>query len=195
MASWLAQEQAAGALIVESTFSSVPDLAARMYPIYPVGLLARIRYEAKSYVAQAGCPVLVIHSRSDEMIQTTDFYPTILRMLSLPLPKDYVIDGIDITTALRGGKLDREAMFTYFPHSPGVPDWLPPSMAVHSGDWKLIRLFHQGEDGAHDYRLYNLAEDIGERNSRSPRSLTIQSPSIIQCRNGRLVGSLFSSRP
>ena len=35
-------------------------------------------------------------------------------------------------------------------------------MAVHSGDWKLIRLFHEGESGAHDYRLYNLRDDIGE---------------------------------
>jgi len=48
-----------------------------------------------------------------------------------------------------------------------VPDWLPPSMAVHRGDWKLIRLFHQGEDGSHDYRLYNLAKDIGESNDLS----------------------------
>ncbi len=108
-------------------------------------------------------------SRSDEIIQSTDFYPTMLGMLGLPLPADYALDGIDIAPALRGGKLEREAVFTYFPHSPGVPDWLPPSMAVHSGDWKLIRLFHQGEDGAHDYLLYNLAEDIGERNNLARR--------------------------
>ena len=25
-------------------------------------------------------------------------------------------------------------------------------------------MFHQGEDGQHDYRLYNLASDIGEAN-------------------------------
>jgi len=108
-------------------------------------------------------------SRSDEMIQSTDFYPTILKMLGQPLPQDYVIDGIDIASALRGGKMDRDAMFTFFPHAPGVPDWLPPSMSVHSGDWKLIRLFHQGENGAHDYRLYNLADDIGERNDLAAR--------------------------
>jgi len=53
-------------------------------------------------------------------------------------------------------------IFTYFPHAPLVPDWLPPSMAVHAGDWKLIRLFHQGDNGAYDYLLYDLAQDIGE---------------------------------
>jgi arylsulfatase A-like enzyme len=46
-----------------------------------------------------------------------------------------------------------------------VPDWLSPSISIHSGDWKLIRIFHGGDNGVHDYRLYNLAEDIGEKNN------------------------------
>ena len=33
---------------------------------------------------------------------------------------------------------------------------------MHSGDWKLIRLFYGGENGAHDYLLYNLKDDVGE---------------------------------
>jgi arylsulfatase A-like enzyme len=101
-------------------------------------------------------------SRSDEIIQTSDFYTTILKQLNVSLPDNHVVDGTDITPALQGKRLNRESIITYFPHSPPVPDWLPPSMAVHSGDWKLIRLFHQGENGAHDYLLYNLADDIGE---------------------------------
>lgn len=104
-------------------------------------------------------------SRSDEMIQSADFYPTILNQLGIEMPADHVVDGIDITPALRGGELERKSIITYFPHSPPVPDWLPPSMSVHSGDWKLIRLFHEGESGAHDYRLFNLKDDIGEKNS------------------------------
>ncbi len=104
-------------------------------------------------------------SRSDEIIQTSDFYPTILNQLNIPLPANHVVDGIDITPALQGDALRREAIFTYFPHSPPVPDWLPPAISVHSGDWKLIRLFHQGEEGAHDYLLYHLADDIGEQNN------------------------------
>jgi len=102
-------------------------------------------------------------SRSDEIIQASDFYTTILNQLQIALPNNHRVDGIDITPALQGGALDRESIITFFPHSPPVPDWLPPSMAIHAGDWKLIRLFHQGENGAHDYLLYNLAEDIGEK--------------------------------
>lgn len=107
-------------------------------------------------------------SRSDEVIQTSDFYTTLLKGLEVGIPENHEVDGIDIRPALRGGELNREAIFTYFPYAPKVPEWLPVSMAVHSGDWKLIRLFHEGENGAHDYRLYNLAGDIGEKNDLSP---------------------------
>ena len=104
-------------------------------------------------------------SRSDEIIQTSDFYPTILNHLDIAMPSDHVVDGIDLMPALRGKTLDRGAIFTYFPHSPPVPDWLPPSISVHSGDWKLIRLFHEGEDGAHAFQLYDLKGDLGEANN------------------------------
>lgn len=104
-------------------------------------------------------------SRSDEIIQASDFYPTLLKGLDIELPQGHKVDGIDIRRALRGGKLDRKAIFTYFPHQTKVPEWLPPSVAIHSGDWKLIRIFHGGENGKHDYRLYNLAKDMGEKNN------------------------------
>ena len=104
-------------------------------------------------------------TRTDAMIQSTDFYPTILKQLGISLPEGYVVDGLDITPVLAGKEMEREGIVTFFPHNPGVPDWLPPSVAMHSGDWKLIRLFHQGEDQKHDYRLYNLDWDIGETNN------------------------------
>ena len=104
-------------------------------------------------------------TRSDAMIQTTDFYPTILKQLGISTPENYPVDGYDISKVLSGKKFERESMFTFFPHAPRVPDWLPPAVAVHVGDWKLIRLFHQGENGAHDYLLYNLKNDIGEKNN------------------------------
>jgi arylsulfatase A-like enzyme len=102
-------------------------------------------------------------SRSDEIIHSTDIYPTILHAMNIPLPENYSVDGVELSPALTGGALNRNAIFSYFPHvTPKVPDWLTPAIAVHSGDWKLIRLFYQGECGAHDYLLYNLADDIAE---------------------------------
>ena len=54
-------------------------------------------------------------------------------------------------------------MFTYFPHGPKVPDWMPASVSVHWQDWKLIRIFNYGLNGNHAYRLYNIKNDISER--------------------------------
>ncbi|MDG2167572.1 MAG: sulfatase [Opitutales bacterium] len=104
-------------------------------------------------------------SRSDEIIQTSDFYTTILEGTGIPLPEDHPVDGIDIRSALQGKKLERDGIFTYFPCIVPVPEWLPPSMSVHSGDWKLVRIFHGGEKGQHDYKLYDLTKDIGEANN------------------------------
>ncbi len=103
-------------------------------------------------------------SRSDEIIQSTDYYPTLLRAAGIAPPAGHILDGVDLAPALRGGTLPARGIFTFFPHSPAVPDWLPPAAAVHRGDWKLIRLFHQGENGRHAYRLYQLGADPGEAN-------------------------------
>ncbi len=102
------------------------------------------------------------NTRSDAMIQTSDFYTTLLNGMGIEIPADHHVDGVDIAPALKGGDLDRQSIITYFPHSPPIPDWLPESIAVHSGDWKLIRLFYGGENDAHDYLLYNLKDDVGE---------------------------------
>ncbi|MFT5123216.1 MAG: arylsulfatase A-like enzyme [Verrucomicrobiales bacterium] len=104
-------------------------------------------------------------SRSDAVIQSVDFYPTILEMLDLKPADDQAFDGVSIVPALRGQALDREALYTYFPHHPGVPDNLPPSVSVHQGDWKLIRLFYDVDSQTHGYRLYNLKDDIGEQHN------------------------------
>ena len=76
-------------------------------------------------------------SRSDEIIQTSDFYTTLLENLGMGLPDNHEVDGIDIMPALKGGKLDRDRIFSYFPRGTPAPGWLPPSMSVHAGDWKL----------------------------------------------------------
>ena len=68
VASWLAQNQAPGALIVESAFTSLPDIAATIYPYLPVRLLLRFKYNTVEYITQVDRPVLVVHSRDDEMM-------------------------------------------------------------------------------------------------------------------------------
>ena len=68
VASQLAQSHTPGALIVESTFTSLPDIAATLYPYLPVRLLLRFKYDTAGYIAKVDCPVLVVHSRDDEIM-------------------------------------------------------------------------------------------------------------------------------
>lgn len=56
------------ALIVESAFTSVPDAAQDLYPWLPARWLSRLRHATKEYVRDVHCPVLVVHSRDDEII-------------------------------------------------------------------------------------------------------------------------------
>ncbi len=102
-------------------------------------------------------------SRTDAHTQSTDLYPTLLAAAGVEPPAEHVIDGVDIRPAIAGEPFERGPTFTFFPHAPGVPDWLPPSVAVHQEQWKLIRLFHQGDEGHHAWQLYDLAMDQGEQ--------------------------------
>jgi hypothetical protein len=55
-------------VIVESGFVSVPDLGARLYPWLPVRWLATLDFPTAEYLKSIASPVLVIHSRDDEII-------------------------------------------------------------------------------------------------------------------------------
>lgn len=68
VASRLAAGKAPGALIVDSAFTSVPDIGQELYPWLPVRRLSRFRHATREHVARATCPVLVVHSRDDEII-------------------------------------------------------------------------------------------------------------------------------
>ena len=64
----LAARTQPGAVILESAFTSVPDMAARIYPWLPVRWLASYRYDNAAKIRQIDAPVLVAHSRDDEII-------------------------------------------------------------------------------------------------------------------------------
>jgi uncharacterized protein len=68
VAAQLATTTRPGALVLASSFTSVPDMGAELYPLLPIRLLARIRYDTLAHLPQITCPVLVIHSRNDDII-------------------------------------------------------------------------------------------------------------------------------
>lgn len=67
LAASLPQGQPAG-LILESTFTSIPDMGAAVYPFLPVRLIARMRYPVEEDLAKVRCPVLVAHSPDDDIV-------------------------------------------------------------------------------------------------------------------------------
>jgi fermentation-respiration switch protein FrsA (DUF1100 family) len=68
IASNLARNRQPMALILESGFTSAPDLAATLYPFLPVRLLSRFRYDNRENLQTISLPVLVAHSSEDEII-------------------------------------------------------------------------------------------------------------------------------
>ena len=64
----IAARQKPAALILESAFTSVPDMAARLYPVFPVRMLSRYQYNTVKSLLSVTSPVLIIHSPDDEII-------------------------------------------------------------------------------------------------------------------------------
>lgn len=58
----------AGVLIIESGFTSVPDLGSKFYPYLPVRLISRYHYSTVEKVDKIHIPKLFVHSPQDEII-------------------------------------------------------------------------------------------------------------------------------
>ena len=68
VASWLAAQHAPRALLLMSAFTSIPELAAKIYPFLPVRLISRISYDNLANLRRIKAPVLIAHSRGDEVV-------------------------------------------------------------------------------------------------------------------------------
>ncbi|MEK6591931.1 MAG: alpha/beta hydrolase [Pseudomonadota bacterium] len=68
VASWLAVNHAPRALLLMSAFTSVPDLAAQIYPFVPARLISRFSYDNLSNIPRIKSPLLIAHSRDDGIV-------------------------------------------------------------------------------------------------------------------------------
>jgi fermentation-respiration switch protein FrsA (DUF1100 family) len=68
VAARLAAECRPGALILSSTFTSLQEVASELYPFLPIKWMLRFRYPTSAYLRSVKCPVLIVHSREDELI-------------------------------------------------------------------------------------------------------------------------------
>ncbi|HEX6961374.1 MAG TPA: sulfatase [Lacipirellula sp.] len=111
-------------------------------------------------------PAAISRGRTNSTpINSVDLYPTLLEVAGAKPPAADALDGVSYVSLLKGESetLDREAIYWHFPGYLGSAGntWrtLPVSV-VRAGDWKLRENL---EDGS--LELYNLREDIGERNN------------------------------
>ncbi len=68
IAAYLAGKVRAAGLVIESAFTSYVDAGRKFYPYMPVRWFASFRYPTIEYVRKVKCPILIIHSRNDEML-------------------------------------------------------------------------------------------------------------------------------
>ena len=99
-----------------------------------------------------------------DYVLSTDLYPTLLGLASLPLRPGQHADGRSFEDLLVGDK-SRKAprrLYWHYPHYHGST-WTPGA-AIRDGDWKLIEFYHYGK-----VELYNLKDDLGEAKDLAAR--------------------------
>lgn len=68
VASRLAAEVTPGGLILESTISSARDFAKAVFPLFSRLVIMRYDFDTVAQLKDVDCPVLVLHSRADEIM-------------------------------------------------------------------------------------------------------------------------------
>ncbi|CAN5382768.1 hypothetical protein BH11PLA2_BH11PLA2_07830 [soil metagenome] len=143
--------------------------------------------KASNYEGGTRVPLLVIwpgktkaNSRNDTVVQSTDFFPTLLEMTNIETPHGVKFDGISVATAFRGEPLRREAVYSHFPHGGRADiDGFRPGNWVRKGGWKLIRFFADNTDGCDKLELFDLRNDAGE-----VKNLAAEKPDLVKELNG-----------
>ncbi len=105
---------------------------------------------------------------SNQEIHAVDFYPTLAEMAGAELPnaEEHAIDGQSIAPVLKGEKEALDSKRELYWHFPGYMDVRNyPQSLIHyrTDNNEHYKLFYRYEDGS--YELYNLSQDIGEKNN------------------------------
>ena len=126
-------------------------------------------------------------SSTEVPVTLVDLFPTFGEAAQAELPTGKILDGESLKALCAGGTLKRDAVFWHFPGYLDRPVIrgrdktfrTRPVSVIRKGQWKLF-LYHEEWilDGGREKlatnnatEIYNLAEDIGERNNLSNRNL------------------------
>ena len=104
-------------------------------------------------------------STTDVLASGIDWYPTLLELCGIRVPKEQKVDGISLVPTLRQKPSSARSLFWHYPHYGNQGG--EPCSIIMEGDWKLIHYLEDGRD-----ELYHLAKDIGEQNDLLPKHPT-----------------------
>ena len=102
------------------------------------------------------------NQRNSTPVITMDLFSTVLDVACVEL-KDEKVDGISLLPVIKGEDLKVRPLFWHYPHyhNGGARRY----SSVRLGEWKLIKQYE-----THTYELYNLKEDIGEKEDLSKKN-------------------------
>jgi fermentation-respiration switch protein FrsA (DUF1100 family) len=109
IAAHLAKNVKAKGLVIESGFTSYADIGQKFYPYMPVRMFARYSFKTSEHLKKVKCPVLIIHSRNDEIVP----FELGLRLYEQAAkePKDFIeIFGNHNDGFLYSGQIYREGL-------------------------------------------------------------------------------------
>lgn len=143
---------------------------------------------AKGWNYEGGIRVpLIVHwpsvvkesTLSKAIVTGTDYYPTILEMLGLPLLPNQHRDGKSFISALKQEPHDRGPIFWHFPHYSNH-GYQSPGGAVRLGRYKLLEYYENGT-----LQLFDLLEDVGEQTNIADAKPEVTAELVELLRNWR----------
>lgn len=106
-------------------------------------------------------------SKSESMIISNDFFPTILEIAGIEHVITENIDGKSLISVLLNPETRiHETLYWHYPHY-HQGSGMTPAGAIRSGNWKLIEWYEKSLLGEEQtaFELYNLEKDEGETNN------------------------------
>ncbi len=100
-------------------------------------------------------------SKSSVVTSSVDHYASILELLAIKPPKEFVTDGFSYVDALKEIEYERAPIYSTFCHNV-IATGNRANISMRQGSWRFYKFFYDGPNREHRYELYNLDSDIGE---------------------------------
>ena len=102
-------------------------------------------------------------TETDILASGIDWYPTLLELCGIEIPKAQKVDGISLVPVLKQDRITDRPLYWHYPHYGNQGG--EPCSIIMQGDWKLIHYLETGND-----ELYHLGKDLGEQNDLAKKN-------------------------